>query len=157
MQIQPRICILNVYAIEFTLHTEKHSFLSLKNLPSLIRGNLIIKQLCLVIFRMNLPLIRRNIKHLFKIPVKCGHRLKSAPFRHQFHAVRVFLHIFTGHLHPHQIQVIGRRHIHNLLEHSAEMRLRHVALPRQIPDCQLLRIVRANIMQGKGTPPGSAS
>lgn len=99
---------------------------------------------------MNLPLIGCNIENLLKISVKSGYRLKAAPLRHQFHTVRVLLHIFTCHLHPHQIQVIGRRHVHNFLEHPAEMRFRHMALLREIPDRQLLRVMRANVMQRKG-------
>ena len=54
----------------------KHAFSPIY-LPALQRGNIIIQQLSLIIFRTDLPLIRRCIQIFFEVPVKCGCRGKS--------------------------------------------------------------------------------
>ena len=96
---------------------------------------------------MNFPLIRCNAKNFLKIPIKCRHRLKPALLRYKFHTVRMFLHMFTCHLHTHKIEVIWRSHIHGFLKHPSEMCLRHMADSRKISNRQIFCIMLSDIMQ----------
>lgn len=104
----------------------------LERLPALQRRYVEVQQLVFIVVRIDLPLVGRGVQVLLKIPVEGRRRGKAAFLRDDVHRIVAFSHVVARLLDADQVQVFHRRHVEIPHEHAPEMRLAHVAEPREL-------------------------